>query len=280
MKKIILLICSILLFVTPMIVSLPVETSLDLQKSALIKPLQNDFTHMVFAEYATTTWCPNCPPASEGLFDVYNSSEYDFHYVTLVSDVNPNAQTRSWQGYFNMAIPSVYVDGGYSNLIGSAGSSTASVYSGMIEESGLRDVSDVDLETSVSWEGNAKMTITVTVTNNQNSVYIGFLKTYVTEIVSRWNDYSGAPYHYAFLDFAMNNIFFLGPQQSKTMIAEWDGTSDHNGITFEDITQDNIKVVSSLFHWLPHLKTGYESEEVTQRFLAFYVDETSASVPE
>ncbi|MBS3748912.1 MAG: hypothetical protein KGY67_04345 [Candidatus Thermoplasmatota archaeon] len=280
MKKMILLICSILLFVTPMIVSQPVETSLDLQKNALIKSLQNDFTHTVFAEYATTTWCPNCPPASEGLFEVYNSSEYDFHYVTLVSDVNPNAQTRSWQGYFNMAIPSVYIDGGYSNLIGSAGGSTTTVYSGMIEESGMRVVSDVDLETSVSWEGNAKMTITVTATNNQNSFYIGFLKTYVTEIVSRWNDYSGAPYHYGFLDFAVNNIVFLGPQQSKTVTAEWDGTSDHNGITFEDITQDNIKVVSSLFHWMPHLKTGYESDEVTQRFFAFYVDETSAAVPE
>ena len=280
MKKLLIVLCSILLFVTPLLMAQPTQINQQLIEKQKIQPITTDFTHTVFTEYATTTWCPNCPPASEGLFEVYNSSEYDFHYVTLVSDVNPNAQTRSWQGYFNMAIPTVYIDGGYSNLVGSAGSSTASVYSGMIEESGLRDVSNVDLETQVDWNGNAKMTITITATNNHNSFYIGFLKTYVTEIVSRWNDYSGAPYHYAFLDFAVNNLVFLGPQQSKTMTTEWDGSIDHNGITFEDITQDNIKVVSSLFHWMPHLKTGYESDEVTQRFLAFYVDETSAAVPE
>ena len=280
MKKLLIVLCSVLLFFTPLLMAQPTQTNHQLIQTQTIQPVTNDFTHTVLAEYATTTWCPNCPQASEGLFDVYNSSEYDFHYVTLVSDVNPNAQTRSWQGYFTMAIPTVYIDGGYSNLVGSAGSSTASVYGGMIEESGMREVSNVDLETQVTWDGNAKMTITITVTNNQNSYYIGFLKSYVTEIVSRWNDYSGAPYHYAFLDFAVNNIVFLGPQQSKTITTEWDGSMDHNGITFADITQDNIQVVSSLFHWKPHLKTGYESDEVTQRFLAFYVDDTSAAVPE
>jgi len=194
--------------------------------------------------------------------------------------MNPNAQDRSWMGYFTMAIPTVYIDGGFRNLVGTAGSSTASVYSDMIEESSSRNVADVDIETRVNWDGNAKMTITVTATNNQNSFYLGVLRTYVTEIISRWDDYSGVPYHYAFLDFAVNKIVFIGPGQSKTITTEWDGNQDHNGITFPDITQDNIKVTSSLFNWKPHLKTGYESDDLTQQYLAFYVDETSAAYPE
>lgn len=272
------------LFIFPSILSQP-TSMLDPIERELMPEVSsvNDFTHTVFIEYATTTWCPNCPPASGGLFSLYNSSEYDFHYVTLVSDVNPNARNRTWKGYFNVAIPAVYIDGGFSNFIGSAGSvgATAAVYENLIEESGTRsDVADVSLSSSVSWDGNAKLTVTITVQNNRNWFYLGFLKSYVNEIISRWKDVDGDPYHYGFLDFAVNDFIFLLPGQSKTITAEWDGASDHRGITFEDITQDNIIVVSSLFNWKPHLKKGYESTAYSQRYLGFYVDETTASFPE
>ena len=283
-KKVLILLSSVLLLFSPLLISQPIDSQ-DFLKNDIETCVSqiDDFTHSVFIEYATTTWCPNCPPASGGLFKVFESDEYDFHYVTLISDMNPNARNRSRWGYFNVAIPAVYVDGGFSNRIGSAGTvnDTAAVYEGMISESGMRsDVNDIDLDSTASWDGNAKMTITLTVTNNQNKFYIGFLKSYVTEIVSRWNDIAGDPYHYGFLDFAVNEFLFLKPGQTKEITVEWDGAADHRGITFEDITQDNIEIVSAVFHWKPHLKTGYESAEFTQRFLAFFVDETTATVPE
>lgn len=284
MKKLLILICCLMLLTTPLMAQ-TIESDTFLQDSTNegYTTLTNDFSHTVFAEYATTTWCPNCPPASGGLYKLYTSDEYDFHYVTLISDVNPNARNRTWLGYFNVAIPAVYVDGGVSNLIGSAGSvnATAALYEVLISESGERsDVADVSLDSSATWDGNAKMSITITVTNNQNKFYIGFLKSYVSEIESRWNDIDGDPYHYGFLDFAVNTFIFLGPGKEKTITVEWDGAADHRGLTFEDITQDNIEIATSLFHWRPHLKTGYESTGYTQKYLAFYVDESTATLPE
>jgi hypothetical protein len=243
-----------------------------------------EFTHTVLAEYATTTWCPNCPYASEALYELYSTENLPFLYVTLISDVNQNARDRSWYGYFNIVIPSVYFDGGVDFFIGNAGSAhaTADVYRDIINEMGSRtDVKDIDIETSVSWNGNAKMTIDVTVENNENSLYLGFLKTYVTEIESRWNDYSGNPYHYGFLDFAINQPILLRPYQTKTITVQWDGAMDHGGLSFEDISQDNIVVQSAVFHWIPHLTKGYdEIPQYTQRYLGFYLDQATIAIPE
>lgn len=242
-----------------------------------------DFTHTVLAEYATTTWCPNCPTASEALYELFSTDSIPFYYVTLISDVNPNARNRSWFGYFNVVIPSVYFDGGNEFYIGNAGSvpATADAYAEIIEEMGARtDIKDIDLETSVSWDEDAEMTVTVTITNNDDSFYLGFIKSYVTEIESRWDDFSGNPYHYGFLSFAINKFITLKPQETKTITAQWDGKEDHDGLTFEDIAQNNIVVQSAIFQWIPHLTKGYdELPSYTQRFLGFYLDQATATVP-
>ncbi len=283
MKKLLILISCLMLLTTPLMAhSIDIEIINKENQKENYEIMSNDFSHAVFTEYATTTWCSNCPPASGGLYKLFSSEEYDFHYVTLISDVNPNARNRTWNGFFNVAIPAVYVDGGFSNLIGSAGSvnATAALYEDLIAESGERsDVADVSIDSSATWDGNAKMTITITVTNNQNKFYLGFLKSYVSEIESRWNDIDGDPYHYGFLDFAVNTIIFLGPGKEKTITVEWDGAADHRGLTFEDITQDNIEIATALFNWKPHLKTGYESSGYTQKYLGFYVDECTATLP-
>jgi len=69
---------------------------------------------------------------------------------------------------------------------------------------------------------------TFEVTNNGNGLYFGKIRSYITEIESRWNNYDGVPYHYGFLDFAINKIIFLLPGQTKSLSVEWDGKEDHN----------------------------------------------------
>ena len=239
---------------------------------------QGDFSHAVLAEYGTLSGCPHCPSASDALYSIYQSGDYPFYYVSLVSDKNPIVKERLYYLHMKYA-PTVYFDGGYLIDVGTAGSPQAdeTVYQSSIEESGMKTVAcNLDMDTSVTWEGNAKITVTVTVTNNGNSFYLGVLRSYVTEIESRWKDQSGDPYHFGFLDFAIKKLVFIRPGKTYTTSATWDGVEEHEGQTFEDITENNIMVVSSVSHWLPHL---YQDEESGKSYLQFYVDQASGAVP-
>jgi len=245
-----------------------------------------DFTHTIFAEEVTATWCPNCPYAAEALYSIYQSGDYPFYYVALVDDMNSIAKDRIKDYVINLykiyAFPTVHFDGGDKNMVG-RGSTTEETeieYRALIEEVGSRAVRQlIDLETHVSWLGNAKIAATVNITNNGNFFYFGKIRSYITEIESRWNDYKGNPYHFALLDFAIKQPILLSPGKTKTISVTWDGTQDHGGQTFEDITEDNIMVISTVSHWIPHYRTGYKSDEYTQRYLAYYVDQTDGATP-
>jgi thiol-disulfide isomerase/thioredoxin len=232
----------------------------------------NDFTHTVFAEYASTTWCPYCPAASQDMYSIYQSGDYPLFYVSLISDMNSIAKERMrWLRVH--AIPAVYFDGGYLNIVGAVGESA---YRLEIEESGQRTVKQpLGMNTSVTWNGNAKITVKVEITNDGNFFYLGILRSYVTEIVSRWKDNDQNPYHFGFLDFAIRKFVFIRPGKTATISKTWDGAKDHGGQTFEDITEDNILVVSTVAHWLPHIEQNDDDKD----FLAFYVDQTSAATP-
>jgi thiol-disulfide isomerase/thioredoxin len=268
----------IILFLSIMLLVLSSSISITGTKIETSSSISADFTHTVFAEYATTTWCPNCPTAAEAINEVYESDEYQFNYVTLVSDVNPNAQERS-RNYFTIAIPTIYFDGGNTLFVGNAGSipATKSEYIQQIEENGARTPkSSLSIESSATWLGNAKIDISITIKNEGNSIYFGKVRTYVSEIESRWLDYDGNPYHNAFLAYGFNEILFLSPGSSKTFTTTWDGTVNHNGITFGDITEDNILISTAVFNWIPHLRVGYESSQYTQRYLSFFADQSDA----
>jgi hypothetical protein len=166
---------------------------------------------------------------------------------------------------------------GRGNSIGS----TEMAYRELIEDAGQLNVKQsVDLQTNVQWLGNAKIRVNIDITNNGNSFYFGKLRSYITEIDSRWSNSDGNPYHFGFLDFALDKPILIFPGKTKSFSETWDGSQDHNGITFEDISQDNIIVISTVSHWIPHYRTGYESEQFTQKYFAFSVDQTAAAVPE
>jgi hypothetical protein len=245
-----------------------------------------DFTHTVFAEECTATWCPNCPTGAEALYNIYSSGDYPFYYVSLVNDMNTIAQKRNRDysfGFFKIwAYPTVCFDGGDTLKVGRGSdvAATEAEYRTLIEQSGQRTPTRViTMNSTVSWDGDAKITVTISMTNEGLLPYFGKLRSYVTEIESRWNDDSGDPYHFALLDYAFNQYVFLWPGVSKTVTGTFNGQADHGGQTYEDITQNNIMVVSALFNWIPHYRTGYEGEDNTQIFFAQYVDQTTAAVP-
>lgn len=245
--------------------------------------LDVDFTHNVFVEYATTTWCPSCPTASEAIYSIYQNDNYPFNYVSLVSDVNNIAKRRS-RLYNNIVIPSVYIDGGDLNYFGHAGnvSATEEVYRDLIEERGINeDINPIDMNMDVTWRGDAKITVTVTIKNNGDNFYFGMIRSYITEIESRWLDNNGDPYHFGFLDFALNRPIFLSSQQTKTITTNWNGKGYHGGQTYGDITIDNVMVFSVVSHYLPNLRQGYQNlPNYDQKYLAFFVDQSVGAIPE
>jgi thiol-disulfide isomerase/thioredoxin len=245
-----------------------------------------DFTHTVFAEESTATWCPNCPYAAEALHNIYQSGDYPFYYVALVDDMNSIAKNRNREYTFGivkvLAFPTVYFDGGDTNFVGrkSTVELTEAQYRTLIEQEGARTPKQpITMDSSVTWDGTAKLTVTITIKNEGNLPYFGKLRSYVTEIVSRWNDNFGDPYHFGFLDYAVNKMVVLMPKKTKTITGTFDGTANHGNQTFGDITQDNIMVISAISNWIPHYRLGYQSGQYTQKYFAFFADQATAATP-
>jgi len=239
-------------------------------------PLEmNEDTHFVLAEMLSTTWCPNCPRAEHAISDLYETGEYPFHFVTLVIDsdpvVNPVAVKRA--RWLSAAyIPMLYLDGGYKVA------DNVNAYGAAINEVAQRDVHELEMDINALWAGNAEIAITVSITNRESSTYVGHLRVYVTEIVSRWNDEDGDPIPYALLDFALNKYVSIPAGETYTETATFDGKEDHAGNTYGDIDMENIQIVGSVAHWMPHLQKNPWDMPKPSRFLAQFTDQTAATL--
>ena len=157
---------------------------------------------------------------------------------------------------------------------------TEAQYRPLIEQEGARTPTQpITMTSSVTWDGNAKLTVTITIKNEGTRPYFGKCRSYVTEIVSRWNNNLGNPYHFALLDYAVNKYVYLSPKNTATITGTFDGNANHDNQTFADITQDNIMVISALFNWQPHYRTGYQSNQYNQKYFAHFVDQATAATP-
>ncbi len=126
--------------------------------------VQENFTHTVFVEESTATWCGYCPSMADVLYSIYQSGEYPYYFVALVDDKNTQAAQRNDE--FNLyGFPSAFFDGGYKVLLG--GQSSDSTARNYIKTSGKRDVHEVNLSVSVTWLGSGDLSIHFTITNNE-----------------------------------------------------------------------------------------------------------------
>jgi len=124
---------------------------------------KENFTHTVFVEEGTATWCQYCPAMSEALNSVYESNEYPFYFVAMVEDENEKAKDRLSQHYNIAGYPTAFFDGGYTVLVG--GYDEESYYENKIISSGRRDAHDLNLTLNVQWQGNGILDIKLDITN-------------------------------------------------------------------------------------------------------------------
>jgi len=231
----------------------------------------NDFTHTVFCEEATATWCPYCPAMSEALYSVYQSGDYPFYFVAMVADVNDDAYNRLVADYNFYGYPTSFFDGGDEVVLGGYASETP--YREAIEAAGSRMVVSLDVSLSTQWVGASAIAVNISVTNNDAGSYEGRVRAYVVEPVSRWNDDDGNPYHFGFLGFAINETLSLGYGMTYTAEAVWDGES-HG---YDVLSQDNLMVIAVVFNG--DVNQGYADPPSGRPFDAHYADQAIAATP-
>ena len=129
--------------------------------------VNENFTHSVFVEEGTDTWCPYCPAMANALNNVYLSGDYPFYYVALIglSGEHEEAYHRlvnelNLQGY-----PSAWFDGGKKVILG--GVSNENSYRSGITLCGKIDVHELDFSVSLEWIGNGELSIDISITNNE-----------------------------------------------------------------------------------------------------------------
>jgi len=233
-----------------------------------------NFTHAVFAEDGTATWCGYCHYARAALNWVYNNDDYPFYYVCLIDDMNTHADSRIME-YNIQGYPTVFFDGG--NVVEVGGWTGAqAAYEQDIETAGPRAVSDINTSLNVNWLGSGNMDITVNIHNNNSASYTGKLKVYVVENIASqatWKDTTGHQYTMAFLDYAQNQAVTVGSGTTWSNTYTWTG-SEHNdghGHNFGNCQSGNLMVIAVVFNNTMH--QGYSYPPSGGPFNAYYVDD-------
>ena len=233
------------------------------------------FTHTVFAEDATATWCGYCHYAREALDKIYTSGDYPFYYTCMVDDKNTHAAARNTE-YNIYGFPTGFFDGGYKVAVGGGTGNEAQNRSYIIQ-TGSRTVKDIDVTLNVDWLGNAAMDITASVKNNEATQYDGRIRVYVTEVESSmgWHDTAGHPYTFPFLDYAFNEVISIATGDTWTDSINWDGHNynDGYGHDFGTIQFGNIMVIATVFNSEWH--QGYAYPPSQNPFDAYYVDDAT-----
>ena len=218
-----------------------------------------DFTHAVFGEEFTATWCVYCPSAAENLMKVYddipNEPYYHdkFFFVALITDVNDKAEERMDDYPDVTGYPTVIFDGNDEKVSG--GQSDTSNYEQAIDNCGQRDDTDISLDIQMDHLGADQLGVSVTMTWNEDAslgdpTFNGYVRAYIVEKVSRYDNYDGDPYHFGFLDYAFEESVELEPHEAKELTTVWTGGDheDKNGNDFSDIDYENINIFVAFFN--------------------------------
>jgi hypothetical protein len=108
---------------------------------------------------------------------------------------------------------------------------------------------------------------------NFSRPYDGQLRVYVVEPESRWDNYDGDPYHFGFLDFAINEQLSIDYLDTYTLQVTWN--AQQAGYT--NVEESNIMVMAAVFN--PQSNPRYAYPPSTNPFDAYFVDAAAAANP-
>jgi thiol-disulfide isomerase/thioredoxin len=191
-------------------------------------------THVVFVEMFSTTWCGPCVKAEAAMEKLwYETEEHYFHFVTLVTDVNEEADERMDPFGFT-SVPDAVFDGGVEIETG-AGDDVVDIYRGILGDVGAREVPDAVVDVTI--DDVTATSVDITVKGKSGSNLDAFLRVYVYEPLSRHNDVDDEPIPNGFLGFAAREDVTLG-SNVREFSYSFEGTG---------MASDNIAVAAVLF---------------------------------
>lgn len=124
--------------------------------------INETYTHSVFAEEGTATWCPYCPSVGNALSEAYYEYDVPFYFVALISDMSSTAADRLEE--LNLyAYPSVFFDGGYKVSVGGGGSGAS--FANKVMNYAQKNVHQLNLSVSVEWLGAGELEISTSIKN-------------------------------------------------------------------------------------------------------------------
>jgi len=230
--------------------------------------VNENFTHTVFVEEGTATWCPYCPAMANALNNVFTSGEYPFYFVALIDDTSETASYRVRNDLNLQGFPSAFFDGGDNIIIG--GVSNENVYINLISRAGTRDVHELDFSISLEWLGNGELEIDISITNNEeflnsppeNPIIIGptssgFGVEHTYEITAIDPDDNDL---YYYIDWGNGTIETKGPYDSeKTAYAKhtWDEKGDYTIRVRSRDTYDELSDWTTLEVSMPKRASNY-----------------------
>lgn len=112
------------------------------------------------------------------------------------------------------------------------------------------------------------------VQSNINSLpYEGYLRIYVVEPESRWDNFDGEPYHYGFLGYAFNETISIDYQDTYTNNINWNGNQEG----YSDIEEENIMVIAAIFN--PEISKAYARPPTSGKFETHFTDAVAGVKP-
>ena len=273
-KIVAILVCMLML--STVAGSLPSTDTSIIQTENETESSDRSYSHDIFGEFFTLTTCVPCKYSHRALKYLYAGEYHPLHYITLVYDqeVGNKWADQRHDELGVTASPTTVWDGGFKKDQGSNEDVEEDMadFNVSIIAAGNRNVKDivlnldveflgavnnipedgetlVPIEQKMSWT-NSQMEIDVEVINNETSEYNGHLHVYVNEVNSTfWDDKWGDPYTNTLLDYAWNQDVTISASNSWDDTEIWDGYDHHTGYNeyFQNITQDNIIVIASIF---------------------------------
>jgi len=227
-----------------------------------VSEAKENLVHNVFIEEGTATWCTNCPTIADILHDLYESKEHNFYYVSMVGDKNDKAESRLEKDYNISGYPTVFIDGGYSIIMGA--NNPKSTFEEEISRASKRDVPELHVNVTAELdETEEEIETLITIKNYESETYNGRLKVYLTEKIA-WQYFGGeGSYHFGFLDYIVNeNVAILGNDQ-KIVSETYDVSK---------LDPDNLMVIAVVFNSESTKK--YADPPSGNPFDAYYADAT------